>query len=276
MFRQIAEALNPLPGLRIILRNRSLLFYLVKRNISSKYQGSMLGLLWSFIQPLMMLCIYTYVFSVVFKARWGEGIGSSKGAFAIILFCGMSLYTVFSEAVTLSANVVVNNANLVKKVVFPLVLLPLSQAFASFLQGCVWLFLLLAGAVFVYGNLSWSMLLLPLILLPFLLFTAGISFFAASLTVYIRDTPYVLNVILQIFFFLTPIFYPVSAVPESFRKFLLFNPLTYMIEQTRMVLLYARIPDLKLIGISLATGLIVFILGFAWFNKTQKGFADVI
>ena len=276
MFRQIAEALNPLPGLRIILRNRSLLFYLVKRNISSKYQGSMLGLLWSFIQPLMMLCIYTYVFSVVFKARWGEGIGSSKGAFAIILFCGMSLYAVFSEAVTLSANVVVNNANLVKKVVFPLVLLPLSQAFASFLQGCVWLFLLLAGAVFVYGNLSWSMLLLPLILLPFMLFTMGISFFTASLTVYIRDTPYVLNVILQIFFFLTPIFYPVSAVPVSFRKFLLFNPLTCMIEQTRMVLLYARTPDWKFIGISLFIGIVVFILGFGWFNKTQKGFADVI
>ncbi len=276
MLRQIADVLDPLPGLRMILRNRNLLFYLVKRNIASKYQGSVLGLLWSFIQPLMMLCIYTYVFSVVFKARWGEDIGSSMGAFAIILFCGMALYTVFSEALTLSSTVIVSNTNLVKKVVFPLGLLPLSQVCASFVQGGIWLLLLFAGAVLVYGNLSWSMLLLPVILLPFLLFTAGISFFAASLTVYVRDTPYVLNVLLQIFFFLTPIFYPVSAVPVSFRKFLWFNPLTYMIEQTRMVLLYARIPDWKLICISLAIGIIVFILGFAWFNKTQKGFADVI
>ena len=276
MIKHIFNILNPIPGLQQIWNARELLINLVKRNISVRYKGSMLGVLWSIVQPLMMLCIYTYVFSVVFKARWGENVGSSKGGFAIILFCGMALYSVFSESITLSSTQITSNVNFVKKVVFPLQLLPLAQVLSSFVLGGIWLILLLFGAVFIFGNISWSMLLLPLVLLPFFLFTLGIAFFVSSLTVYIRDVPHVLSVVLQIFFFLTPIFYPVSAVPESFRKFLMVNPLTYMIEQTRMVMLYAQIPDWRFAAISFALGIGIFILGFGWFNKTQKGFADVI
>ena len=276
MIKHIFNILNPIPGLQQIWNARELLINLVKRNISVRYKGSMLGVLWSIVQPLMMLCIYTYVFSVVFKARWGENVGSSKGGFAIILFCGMALYSVFSESITLSSTQITSNVNFVKKVVFPLQLLPLAQVLSSFVLGGIWLILLLFGAVFIFGNISWSMLLLPLVLLPFFLFTLGRAFFVSSLTVYIRDVPHVLSVVLQIFFFLTPIFYPVSAVPESFRKFLMVNPLTYMIEQTRMVMLYAQIPDWRFAAISFALGIGIFILGFGWFNKTQKGFADVI
>jgi lipopolysaccharide transport system permease protein len=276
MIKHIIHILNPVPGLQTVWNARNLLVHLIKRNISVRYKGSMLGIFWSIVQPLMMLCIYTYVFSVVFKARWGESVGSSKGAFAIILFCGMALYSVFSESITLSSTQIISNVNFVKKVVFPLQLLPLAQVMASFLLGGIWLILLLFGAVCIFGNISWSMLLLPLVLIPFFLFTLGVSFFVSSLTVYVRDVPHVLNVILQIFFFLTPIFYPVSAVPENFRKFLMLNPLTYMIEQTRMVLLYAQIPDWRFAAVSIGAGVVTFILGFGWFNKTQKGFADVI
>ena len=176
MIKHIFNILNPIPGLQQIWNARELLINLVKRNISVRYKGSMLGVLWSIVQPLMMLCIYTYVFSVVFKARWGENVGSSKGGFAIILFCGMALYSVFSESITLSSTQITSNVNFVKKVVFPLQLLPLAQVLSSFVLGGIWLILLLFGAVFIFGNISWSMLLLPLVLLPFFLFTLGIAF----------------------------------------------------------------------------------------------------
>jgi lipopolysaccharide transport system permease protein len=276
MLRHLLEIINPLPGLRVIFQNRNLLRRLVKRNISARYQGAFLGGLWNFIQPLMMLCVYTFVFSVVFKARWGEYAENSKGAFAMIIFCGMACFSVFSESVTLSSGIICSNANYVKKVVFPLVLLPLSQVLSSFLSGTVWLVLLLAGTVLIYGGISWSILCLPLLLIPFFMLTLGVAFFVSSLAVYIRDTPYVVNVILQVFFFLTPIFYPVSAVPETFRKFLLLNPLARMIGQIRDVLFAAKLPEWGSFGISFAGGIVVFLLGFAWFNKTQKGFADVI
>lgn len=275
--KDLFNILNPLPNLKLVYSNRSLLKQLVKRIIAAKYQGAALGILWNLIHPLMMLTIYTYVFSVVFKSRWGAGsVSDSKGAFAVILFCGMAVYSIFSESVSLSANQIITNPNYVKKVVFPLPLLPLSQVLASFVQGLIWVFLLLCGAIFIYGNISWSMLLLPVVWMPLFLFTLGISYFVSSLSVYCRDTPYVLQVIMQVLFFITPIFYPISAVPEKLQFILKTNPLTMIIEETRKVLLYASMPDWNFFAITLAVGAAVFILGFAWFNKTQKGFADVL
>ena len=215
---------------KIVWKNRELLKQFVIRNINSRYRGSFLGLLWSFVQPLMMLCVYTFVFSVVFKFRWGVDTGS-RGAFAIIMFCGMALFNIFSESVTTSCGVITSNQNLVKKVIFPLEILPLSQALSTFILGLVWVFLLFLGVIFIFGKLSWTMLLLPLVLLPLLLFTLGISYFVSSLGVYVRDTLYAVGVILQILFFMTPIFYPIQAVPEQFRWPLRLNPLTILIEE---------------------------------------------
>ena len=186
------------------------------------------------------------------------------------------MFSIFSDAVTLSATQITGNANFVKKVVFPLIILPISQVLTSFILGLVWVVLLFIGTVFIYGNLSWSMLLLPVVWFPLLLFTLGISCFVSSLSVYFRDTPYIIQVILQVLFFMTPIFYPVSAVPEKLQIFLKVNPLTMMIEETRKVFLYAKMPDWNFFMISTAVGFAVFWLGLAWFNKTQKGFADVL
>ena len=268
---------NIIPSLQLIWQNRSLLKQMIRRMIAAKYKGSMLGVLWNVIHPLMMLTIYTYVFSVVFKAKWGvQSAADSKGAFAIILFCGMTVFSIFSEAVTLAATQITTNTNYVKKVVFPLIILPASQVLTSFILGLVWVGLLFIGTVFIYGNLSWTMLLLPVVWLPLFLFTMGIGCFVASLSVYFRDTPYILQVILQVLFFMTPIFYPVSAVPERLQIFLKLNPLTMMIEESRKVFLYAQMPDWNFFMISAAVGIAVFWLGIAWFNKTQKGFADVL
>lgn len=261
---------------KIIHQNRNLLKQFIVRNIVSRYRGSFLGLVWSFVQPLMMLCVYTFVFSVVFKARWGTGYSETRGSFAIIMFCGMALYSILSESIILNSAVVAGNPNFVKKVIFPLEILPLSQTVSSFILGMVWFVLLFLGVIFVFGKLSFTMLLLPLILIPLFCFTLGVSFFVASLGVYVRDTSYVVQVILQILFFLTPIFYPIQAVPQWFRWPLLLNPLTILIENARKVFLYGELPDWSFLGISFAVSVVVLQLGFFWFNKTKKGFADVI
>ena len=261
---------------RVIVRNRSLLWQFVKRNIAARYRGSMLGLVWSFVQPLMMLCVYTFVFSIVLKAKWGMDTGDSKGAFAIIMFCGMALYNIFAECVAGSCGVVLANPNLVKKVIFPLEVLPLAQTFSTFILSTVWFILLFLGVIFIYGKLSFTMLLLPLVLIPLLLFTQGISYFVASLGVYVRDTSYVVQVILQVLFFMTPIFYPVMAIPEAYRWPLQINPLTLLIEEARKVFLFGSLPDWGFLGIAFLISLLVLQLGYVWFCRTKKGFADVL
>ena len=261
---------------QIVLQHKSLLWQMIIRNVAGRYRGSMLGLVWSFVQPLMMLCVYTYVFSVIFKSRWGVDTGDSRGAFAIIMFCGMTLYNIFCESINMACGVVAWNPNFVKKVIFPLEVLPLAQTGACFILGTVWFVLLFLGVIFIYGKLSFTMLLLPLILLPLFLFTLGIAFFTASLGVYVRDTPYVVQVILQILFFMTPIFYPVQAVPPEFRWPLRVNPLTILIDEARKIFLYGQLPNWKFLGLAFVVSLIVLQLGFVWFNKTKKGFADVL
>lgn len=271
----IIRLLNPVFAGKIIYTNRDLLRQLTKRNIAGRYKGSALGLLWSFVQPLLMLCVYTFVFSVVFTVKWGVEM-TSRSAFAIIMFCGIALYTIFSESIMASSCLILNNQNYVKKVIFPLEILTVAQVVSNFLLGSAWFLLLFLGVVFIYGTVSWTMLLLPLLLLPLFLYTLGISFLVTSLSVYIRDTLYILGVILQILFFMTPIFYPISAVPEQFRIYLQLNPLTVMIEEVRKIFIFGQLPDWTFFLLSLIIGGIVFQLGFAWFYKTKKGFADVL
>lgn len=271
----IIRLLNPVFAGKIIYTNRELLWQLIKRNIAGRYKGSALGLLWSFVQPLLMLCVYTFVFSVVFTVKWGVEM-TSRSAFAIIMFCGIALYTIFSESIMASSCLILNNQNYVKKVIFPLEILTVAQVVSNFLLGTAWFLLLFLGVVFIYGTVSWTMLLLPLLLLPLFLYTLGISFLVTSLSVYIRDTQYILGVILQILFFMTPIFYPITAVPEQFRIYLQLNPLTVMIEEVRKIFIFGQLPDWTFFLLSLLIGGIVFQLGFAWFYKTKKGFADVL
>ena len=270
---ELADVGGPI---RSAVKHRSLLWQFVKRNIAVRYRGSMLGLIWSLVQPLMMLCVYTFVFSVIFKARWGVEHGGGRGAFAIILFCGMAIFNIFSESVGGACNVIVGNTNLVKKVIFPLEILPLAQTLSTFILGMIWFVMLFLGVVLVFGRLSYTMLLLPLILLPLFLFTQGVAYFTASLGVYVRDTFYVVQVVLQILFFMTPIFYPLEAIPPEFRGPLQINPLTILIDEARKVFIYGTLPNWQFLGIAFLGSLLVMHLGFVWFNKTKKGFADVL
>lgn len=256
-------------------RNRSLLKASVKREVLGRYRGSFMGIIWSFLNPLFMLAVYTFVFSVVFKARWGDG-SDSKTEFALVLFAGMIIFNLFAECINRAPSLILGNQNYVKKVVFPLEILPwvgMGAALFHFaISLCVWL---LAYVVF-FGAPHATVLYLPLILLPFALFIMGLSWALASLGVYLRDVGQFIGILTTVMMFLSPIFYPASALPEAYRGLLYLNPLTAVIEQSRNVLFFGLAPDFVLLGIYLIATSVIAWLGFAWFQKTRKGFADVL
>jgi lipopolysaccharide transport system permease protein len=275
--RSILALLNPMLGARIVLRNRDLLTQMLIRSVAARYRGSLLGFVWSFAYPLMMLAVYTFVFGIVFKARWGiAGLEDNRAAYPLIMFCGMAVFNIFSESVSVSTGVIVHNPSFVKKVVFPLEILPLCTVLTSLVFGMAWFALLLLGIALFLQQVFWTMLLLPLALLPLLFLSAGVSLLMASLGVYLRDMQQLVGIVLQMLFFMTPIFYPVSLVPESLRWVLHGNPLTAVVEHTRMLLLYGQLPDALPFLASLLFSLVVWQLGLAWFVKTKKGFADVM
>ena len=267
---------NPILALLGIWGRRDLLKQLVRRNIQVRYKGTMIGLVWMVITPLVMLAVYTFVFSVVFKARWGADFGESKAAFAIIMFCGIAMFNIFAESIIGSVGVITGNPNYVKKVVFPLEILPVSAVFSAIFFGLVSLTILLAGVGLVMHKFSLTIICLPLVFLPLFLLCSGISWFVASLGVYVRDLSHVVGIVTQVLFFMTPIFYSVEMVPKSLRPVLILNPLTTIVQTTRHVLIYDKWPDWAGLGIVTVLSLVIFQLGYFWFMKTKRGFADVL
>lgn len=256
-------------------RNRSLILVSIKREVLGRYRGSFLGILWSFFNPLFMLAVYTFVFSVIFKARWSSG-SDSKTEFALVLFAGMIVFNLFAECISRAPALIVGNQNYVKKVVFPLEVLPWIGLGAALFHGAVSLLVWLIAYGFFFGVPQATVLYLPLIFFPFVLFIMGLSWLLASLGVYLRDVGQFIGLIITMLMFISPIFFPASALPEDYRPLLYINPLTPVVEQTRDVLFWGRAPDfLTLSGYVIVSALIAW-LGFAWFQKTRKGFADVL
>lgn len=253
----------------------SLLRQLVKRDVTSRYKGSYLGIIWSFIIPLLMLVVYTFVFSVVFEARWNIE-SSSKVEFALIIFSGMTVFNFFSEVLNRSSSLIINNANYVKKVVFPLALLPISITISALVQALISIVILVIGIIVFMGGINLTILYLPLVLLPVVLMSFGLSWLLASVGTYIRDIGYIVNVCTSALMFLSPIFYPVSSVPEALKFVYYLNPLSYTVEDMRKVLLWNEAPDFTWLAIGTIIGLVVAVLGYFWFKKTRRGFADVL
>ncbi len=257
-------------------RNRYLIKKSIQREVLGRYRGSVLGVFWSFFHPLFMLAVYTFVFSVVFKARWPSAASDSKVEFAMVLFAGLMVYAVFAECINRAPGLILANTSYVKKVVYPLEILPwISLGSAVFHLGISFLVWLLAYLVF-FGLPSPSILLFPLVLVPLFLLTVGMSWWLASLGVYLRDVAQLVGIITTALMFLSPIFYAISSVPENFRFIMHLNPLTPIIEQARVVLFGRGGVDLLLLLYCYVSSLIIACLGFAWFQKTRKGFADVL
>jgi lipopolysaccharide transport system permease protein len=258
-------------------RNRQLIVQMTKREVVGRYQGSALGLAWSFLNPIFMLVVYTFVFSEIFKSRWG-GVGGddSKTQFAVVLFVGMIVLSLFSEVINRAPGLIVSNVNYVKKVVFPIEILPVIAMGVAVFHSLISLGVLLAAFAAFNGYLHWTVVFAPLVLLPLVILTTGFAWMLASLGVFLRDVGQTIGMITTLLMFLSPVFFPVNAVPERFRPFIMANPLTFIIEQAREVLIWGHLPDWAGLGVYTLASAVIAWAGYAWFQKTRKGFADVL
>lgn len=256
--------------------NRDLILQMTKRDIHGKYKGSVVGLGWSLFNPMLMLAVYTFVFSVIFKARWGVQIGDSKSEFAIILFAGLILHGLFSEVVNRAPSLILGNVNYVKKVVFPLEILPMISTGTALFHAFVGSVVLISAVLLTEGSLPLTAICVPVVVLPLVLMTLGFAWFFASLGVYLRDIGQAIGILTTIMLFLAPVFYPLEFLPEKYRSLIFINPLTFPIEQLRAVLLFNLWPNWSGMAIYFAFSAFIGWAGFYWFQKSRKGFADTI
>ena len=256
-------------------RHRGLAWELIKRDVIGRYRGSALGILWSFLNPLLMLAVYTFVFNGVFRSKWGEG-NVTQTEFALVLFAGLIVHRLFAECVNRAPSLILGNVNYVKKVVFPLEILPWMAMGTALFHALISVLVLLIAIAFVDFRISWTAALFPILLVPLVLLTMGVSWFIASLGVFLRDVGETTGIITTIMLFLAPVFFPASALPEEYRVLLQLNPLTFMIEQARNVLIWGKGIDWLGWSVYLAGGLLAAWLGLFWFQRTRKGFADVL
>jgi lipopolysaccharide transport system permease protein len=266
---------NPLAVYYSLMSERALVMQFIKREVVGRYKGSFLGLFWSFITPLVMLAIYTFVFGFIFKSRW-RAASSDHAEFAIVMFVGILAHGLMAECLNRAPTLIVGNPNYVKKVVFPLQALGWiavgTALFHMLIASCI----LLAAVLVWQGHLPLTAVLAPIVLLPFLLLTVGLVWFLSSLGVFVRDLGQVMGIVTSALIFLAPVFYSVTSVPKGFQTVIMFNPLTFVIEQLRGVIIWGHGVDwagwcvYSLIAYLIAWG------GLIWFEKTRKGFADVL
>jgi lipopolysaccharide transport system permease protein len=271
-----SQPTSPLALFSSLTKNRQLALQMMRREVVGRYRGSMMGLAWSFFNPLFMLSIYTFVFTVVFKARWGASIDGGKTNFAILVFVGLIVHGLFAECVNRAPTLIMSNVNYVKKVIFPLEILPWVAFGSALFHAAISLIVLLLAQLLLLHRLPWTAVLFPLVLLPLLFTTLGFAWFLASLGVYLRDIAQVTGMFTTILLYLSPVFYPVSALPPRFGRWLQLNPLTYIIEEGRNTLTLGQIPQWEPWLQMLLVGMLIAWGGYAWFQKTRKGFADVL
>jgi lipopolysaccharide transport system permease protein len=261
---------------RNIWRNRDLIGQMTWREIAGRYKGSYLGMLWSLITPLLLLVIFTFVFSVIFKAKWGISVSESRVEFALALFCGLIVFNVFSESINRAPGLILTNQNYVKKVIFPLEILPITIVFSSFFHMLVSLGIFLLGVMIFMGTIHWTAVFFPLIVISLLSLTLGFTWFLSSIGVFIRDVGYTVGFLTTALFFLTPIFYPISAAPKDFQIFIKLNPLSVIMENNRRILMWGHPPDWIWLFAVVFFSLVIMVLGYGFFMKSKRAFADVI
>lgn len=269
--------LNPAAMLRNLWRHRDLMWQLARRDVAGRYKAAGLGFLWAILTPLCLLTIYTFVFTVVFKARWRADASEGKGLFALTMFSGLLLYNLFLEVVNRAPGLIVGNPNYVKKVVFPLEIFVvsslLSAAFTMLVGYGVWL---LGFLIVLDAWPPWTICLFPLVVLPVAVLSTGLGWILASLGVFIRDVGHAVVLVTQILFFATPIFYSIEQVPEPWRQILKLNPLAQSVEDVRRVLMWGEMPHWGTWLVTLLAASIVAVIGYAFFNKSKRAFADVL
>lgn len=266
---------DPTSPFRVLFRHFTLITRMAKRDIVGRYRGSFIGLMWSFFNPLLMLLIYTFVFGVIFKARWNSEV-SNHFEFAIILFAGLNVNTLFSECANRAPSLIIENTAFVKKVVFPLETLCWSNLGSALFHLLVSTFVLLVIGIFVRGFIPWTVVLFPVVVLVFLPFVLGVMWMLASLGVFLRDLKQAIGIITTALLFLAPILYPMTFIPAAYRMWMYLNPLTVIVMASQDVLVWGRQPQWWLLGIYAGIACLFAWAAFAWFERSRKGFADVL
>ena len=257
-------------------RHRYLITQMVKRDVVGRYRGSLLGLVWSFLHPLFMLLVYLFVFGVVFRIKWGVAPQSGGKEFGVILFSGLILHALFAECLVRAPGIIAGNVQFVKKVVFPLEVFPVMIVCTAFFHFSIGFLLLFIFNTFSDFTVHATVLLAPVVLLPIVLLAMGVSWFLASVGVFVRDVGQMTGILATVLLFLCPIFYPLDAVPEQLRWLLYFNPLTLIVEQFRNIVIFGKSPQGGALAVYYVFALVVVRAGYLWFLRTRKAFADVL
>lgn len=270
---------DPLAMVRHLWAHRDLTRQLSAREVTGRYKGSYLGLAWSFVTPLLMLVIYTFVFGIVFRSTWGDVTSDGVAGrieFALTLFCGLIVFGVLSETMTRATSVIVRNPNYVKRVVFPLEILPVSMVVSAIVHAAIGLVVLLAGVVGVLHRVSPTLWLFPVSVLPLVLIALGLAWFLASLGVFIRDSEQGVSIVTTVLFFGSSVLYDTARVPERFRWVVEMNPVSVVVESARRTLLWGREPDWASWCWVALLSVVVMQAGYLWFMASKRWFADVI
>jgi lipopolysaccharide transport system permease protein len=265
---------------RSLAQNRGLILSLIQREVAMRYKGSFIGLGWYVVNNLVMLLIYTVVFGSIFNVRWPSTSTARDtptiATFALMLFAGLIVYNIAAECLVRAPTLILSNVNYVKKVVFPLEALPVVSLGVALFNAAIGLLVLVVMAVMVGSPPAATAVLAPLVILPLLPLILGLSWFLASAGVYIRDIAQVVALLTNILLFLSPIFYPKSAMPGMLRVVVILNPITVPVEELRRVMFEGVMPDWLSLAFLTAAGLCVAALGYFWFEKTKRGFGDVL
>jgi lipopolysaccharide transport system permease protein len=266
---------DPLSPYRSLARHFTLTVQMARRDVVGRYRGSFIGLLWSFFNPLLMLGVYTFVFGLIFKSRWSTQV-SGHFEFAVVLFAGLNINSMFTECANRAPTLIVENTNFVKKVVFPLETLSWSTLGSALFHLLISTIVLLIFSLVVRGSIPWTVVYFPLVVAAFVPFMAGLIWWLSSLGVFLRDLKQVMGIITSMLMFLAPIFYPQELIPPPYRNLLYLNPLTVIVNASRDVLVWGHAPDWMGLGLYALASLVFAWAAFGWFERTRKGFADVL
>lgn len=272
---KVNDSLNPAGIVTSLTRNIDLVGQLVKRDVSSRYRGSVMGFFWTLLNPLMMLAIYTFIFGYIFNIRRGHQ-DLPDGMFALNLFCGLIVHSFFSEGINRAPVLITNNINYVKKVVFPIEVFSWVTVGATGFHSMMSFLVLCLFNLAVTHSIPLTAIWLPVVFAPYILFMTGSIWLFSALGVYLSDIKQVMGMLTTALLFLSPIFYPVTALPPVLQSVIYLNPLTLIIEQSRDVLLWGKLPDFTALGLYSLVAMAVTVIGFTWFQKSRRGFADVL
>lgn len=266
---------DPFSPYQALARHFALTVQMARRDVIGRYRGSFIGLLWSFFNPLLMLGVYTFVFGFIFKSRWSTQV-SGHFEFAVILFAGLNINSMFAECANRAPSLIIENTNFVKKVVFPLETLSWSTLGSALFHLLVSTIVLLLFSIVVRGSIPWTVIYFPVVVAVFVPFMVGLIWLLSSLGVFLRDLKQAMGIITAMMMFLAPIFYPQELIQPKYRALLYLNPLTAIVNASRDVLVWGRAPNWEILGLYALAACLFAWASFAWFERTRRGFADVL